>query len=399
MAGLRRVMHELKEFSKAGAITTDNIGLSNDPQLDGAQDDVTNLTAFIMGPADTPYFGGFFLFSVRIPPDYPQKPPNVQIKTTDAGRTRFNPNFYSGGKVCLDILNNHASNAWTAMMKLASVLLSVQSIMVEDPYHNEPRFEECEAKRTPSGAIGNPSAPCVRYAAKIAHEVLRHAVCDQLENNAIPAMWREIALKHFVDNVDAHIATCDKMSQWNGRSFAIEKFEGPENQAAGRFDFATLRNRLLALKQRLACTGSDSSDLPAVPAPTAPTTTAAPAAKTTPAKDSDADGEAPFAFFGPPVADIDGVVLAACADLSGATERVRGEYETLLNAVALALLEEPFVESIGGKLTDGPRGLALALGYVEHRQNEFVSYVLAPTKANRAAFEITQALMTDAFEA
>jgi len=33
--------------------------------------------------------------------DYPQSPPKVTAETTDGGNTRFNPNIYATGKVCL----------------------------------------------------------------------------------------------------------------------------------------------------------------------------------------------------------------------------------------------------------------------------------------------------------
>lgn len=38
---------------------------------------------------------------VIINPDYPTKAPNVTALTTNSGRSRFNPNIYSTGKVCL----------------------------------------------------------------------------------------------------------------------------------------------------------------------------------------------------------------------------------------------------------------------------------------------------------
>lgn len=68
------------------------------------EEDITKVTALIVGPLDTPYAGGFFHFDIRVVSDYPFKPPQVVLRTTDGGRVRFNPNLYSNGRVCLSIL-------------------------------------------------------------------------------------------------------------------------------------------------------------------------------------------------------------------------------------------------------------------------------------------------------
>jgi ubiquitin-conjugating enzyme E2 Z len=43
-------------------------------------------------------------FEIKMPKDYPIKSPQVRAITTNGGRTRFNPNIYAEGKVCLSIL-------------------------------------------------------------------------------------------------------------------------------------------------------------------------------------------------------------------------------------------------------------------------------------------------------
>ena len=60
--------------------------------------------AMIIGPEDTPYHHGFYLFEFDYPSDYPFSPPKVTYHTND-GKTRFNPNLYRNGKVCVSILN------------------------------------------------------------------------------------------------------------------------------------------------------------------------------------------------------------------------------------------------------------------------------------------------------
>lgn len=60
--------------------------------------------AVIIGPTSTPYENGIFEFDVFCGPDFPNKPPQVQFRTTGGGRVNFNPNLYADGKVCLSLL-------------------------------------------------------------------------------------------------------------------------------------------------------------------------------------------------------------------------------------------------------------------------------------------------------
>jgi ubiquitin-conjugating enzyme E2 Z len=101
--------------------------------------------ALMVGTCGTPYEGGFFYFVVRFPPTYPIDAPKVRLMTTGAGTVRFNPNLYSNGKVCLSTLGTWSGPAWSPAQCLESLLVSIQSLMCENPYHNEPGFEKvCE---------------------------------------------------------------------------------------------------------------------------------------------------------------------------------------------------------------------------------------------------------------
>jgi ubiquitin-conjugating enzyme E2 Z len=66
--------------------------------------DIRHVRALIIGPPDTPYEFGFFEFALKFTKDYPGKAPQVVMAVTWGGRTRFNPNIYAAGKVCLSIL-------------------------------------------------------------------------------------------------------------------------------------------------------------------------------------------------------------------------------------------------------------------------------------------------------
>ncbi|KAL1443439.1 hypothetical protein MTO96_007517 [Rhipicephalus appendiculatus] len=102
--------------------------------------DLTRVHALIVGPDGTPYEGGFFHFFMKFPANYPVNPPRVRIMTTDAGRVRFNPNLYANGKVCLSILGTWEGPPWSPVQCIGSVMVSIQSLLSEDPYYNEPGF-------------------------------------------------------------------------------------------------------------------------------------------------------------------------------------------------------------------------------------------------------------------
>lgn len=93
--------------------------------------------ALIIGPEETPYAHGNFFFKVEFGSEYPFKPPHVTYMTND-GKTRFNPNFYRNGKVCLSILNTWEGDQWSSCQSLRSVLITLQMTFNEYPLVNEP---------------------------------------------------------------------------------------------------------------------------------------------------------------------------------------------------------------------------------------------------------------------
>jgi len=102
--------------------------------------DLTHGWAVVCGPDGTPYYGGSFCFEVRFPDDYPFSPPVFTYLTND-GRTRFNPNLYKNGKVCLSLLNTWAGEQWSGVQSLSSILQSIQTaVLVEEPLRNEPGY-------------------------------------------------------------------------------------------------------------------------------------------------------------------------------------------------------------------------------------------------------------------
>jgi ubiquitin-protein ligase len=97
--------------------------------------------ALIIGPSDTPYHNGYYLFELIFPPDYPHSPPKVNYNT-NANKIRFNPNLYTDGKVCISILNTWRGDQWSSCQSIRSVLLTICSLFIENPLLNEPGVTE-----------------------------------------------------------------------------------------------------------------------------------------------------------------------------------------------------------------------------------------------------------------
>ena len=128
---IRRLVKDVKE-------------LINNPLSDNgiyyvhSEDDILSGKAMIIGPPDTPYTQGYYFFKFKFPPDYPHKPPEVTYCTND-GLTRFNPNLYKCGKVCISLLNTWKGPQWTGCQTISTILLSLCSAVLNDsPLLNEP---------------------------------------------------------------------------------------------------------------------------------------------------------------------------------------------------------------------------------------------------------------------
>lgn len=104
-------------------------------------DNIDSLKAMICGNADTPYEFGYFCFDVKFPDTYPHASPMVTFINPNQ-YVRYHPNLYKCGKVCLSLLGTWAGPQWTSCQTLKSVLISLQSILDENPMRHEPSFEK-----------------------------------------------------------------------------------------------------------------------------------------------------------------------------------------------------------------------------------------------------------------
>jgi ubiquitin-protein ligase len=97
--------------------------------------------AMIVGYKGTPYEYGYYLFEFNFPTNYPFSPPSLVYSTND-GSTRFNPNLYINGKVCLSVLNTWKGEQWTSCQTISSILLTLATILNDKPLVNEPGISE-----------------------------------------------------------------------------------------------------------------------------------------------------------------------------------------------------------------------------------------------------------------
>jgi ubiquitin-conjugating enzyme E2 Z len=120
--------------------------------------------ALIIGPSDTPYFGGNYFFEFNYPADYPHSPPKVKY-WTNGNRIRFNPNLYTCGKVCVSLLNTWRGEQWTSCQTISTVLLTLCTLLCNNPLLNEP-------------GVGKGHADMENYTEIIQYSNLSIAVCD-----------------------------------------------------------------------------------------------------------------------------------------------------------------------------------------------------------------------------
>lgn len=141
----RIINKDMKELKK---MNLESLGI----YIEFDEDNVLNAKSIIIGPENTPYENGILTFLIEFPKDYPFNPPKISY--ISKSRNRIHPNLYVGrskdnyyGKVCLSIINTWSGPKWTTVMHIGSVLLSIQSLLNENPLHNEPGFENENSSR------------------------------------------------------------------------------------------------------------------------------------------------------------------------------------------------------------------------------------------------------------
>lgn len=183
---IQRLLKDIKQIINH-PLTDNGIYYSHD------ETDMMKGYAMIIGPANTPYFGGFYFFKFEFPYDYPFSPPKVTYMTND-GSTRYNPNLYKCGKVCVSILNTWPGDKWSACQTLNSILLSLCSLLNDAPLENEPGHNKN-------------SNDFIPYQHSIEFKNINFCICDLLNisKNLIPTpfhIFYPFMKENFINNYD-----------------------------------------------------------------------------------------------------------------------------------------------------------------------------------------------------
>jgi ubiquitin-protein ligase len=191
--------------------------------------------AMIVGPSDTPYFGGYYFFEFNYPFDYPFSPPKVKYLTND-GITRFNPNLYKCGKVCVSILNTWNGDKWSSCQTINSILLTLCSLLNEHPFLNEPG-QKLESR------------DCYSYHKIIAFCNIDFAVCELINKskNKIPnrfEMFYPQMLELFHANYDKLLSIIENKIQ----SESVECLTVQIYCMSKCIDYPNLKNKLIFVK-------------------------------------------------------------------------------------------------------------------------------------------------------
>ena len=186
MLKVKRIMGDINKFNERGL---DKEGI----YLHYNEDNLQDMKYLIVGPDDTPYKGGFYLFNVTMHSEYPFKPPKVKY-ISYCQQARINPNLYQNGKVCLSVLGTWSGPSWVAAMNLGSLAMDILIRLNKNPLQNEPGYENDVNDQTPF------------YNKFIMYKNIEISVIRVIEKlESLPESFQTIIKEQFIKNYQSYI--------------------------------------------------------------------------------------------------------------------------------------------------------------------------------------------------
>ena len=166
----------------------------------------------IIGSENTPYENGYYFFKLDYSNNYPVNPPKVTYFNND-NETRFHPNLYRSGKVCLSILNTWQGEQWTSCQNISSVLLTIASVMNEKPLLNEPGISERHKDFE-------------NFNISISFKNLERSILYNLKslqegNNIFYMCFRDSIIQHFIKNYERIEKQINNMNNYKNKEISI----------------------------------------------------------------------------------------------------------------------------------------------------------------------------------
>jgi hypothetical protein len=153
------------------------------------------------------------MFEFKFPTNYPVSPPKLTYLTND-GNTRFHPNLYRNGKVCLSVLNTWRGEGWTSCQTIRSVLLILVTLFHNKPLLNEPGIKESHHSFIPYNKI-------------ITYRNVEHSLISIYKSGLKPAsqpiylswffpFYKQYIFKH-KDDIIKYIQELSQNEEYNGK--------------------------------------------------------------------------------------------------------------------------------------------------------------------------------------
>lgn len=172
----------------------------------------THYKMLIIGPEDSPYVGGFYLFNGQFPDQYPFYP--MTMKTmTQGGGVRKHPNLYTSGKCCFSFLGTWSGPPWTSCQNPDSVGISMRSVLTNNPITNEPGWEKRNDDKTKI------------YEDMIKYFNIKYAVCNVLSKINSGSEPYDSFL-YFKDRINTHFVYNYEKNYYHDLIKSIKSYNG-----------------------------------------------------------------------------------------------------------------------------------------------------------------------------